>query len=59
MEAIKKILRLQNTLTICLSVNQYLPHNLDYKQKIEVIWRNQVYFTSSNVSTDTTAIVKD
>ena len=33
MGATKKILRLENILTICLSVNQYLPHNLDYKQK--------------------------
>ena len=31
-----------------------------YKQKIiQVIRRNQVYFSSSNVSTDTTVIVKD
>ena len=29
------------------------------KQKIQVIRRNQVYFSSSNVSTDTTVIVKD
>ena len=27
-------------------------------QKIQVIWRNQVYVSSSNVSTDTTVIVK-
>ena len=40
-------------------VNQYLRHNLGYKQKIQVIRRNQVYFSSSNVSTDTTVIVKD
>ena len=40
------------------SVNQYLRHNLDYK-KIQVIRRNQVYFSSSNVSTETTVIVKD
>ena len=39
----------------CLLVNQYLRHNLGYKQKI----RNQVYFSSSNVSTDTTVIFKD
>ena len=32
---------------------------LRYKQKIEVIWCNQVYFSSSNVSTYTTVIVKD
>ena len=32
----------------------------DYKQKIiQFIRRNQVYFSSSNVSTDTTVIVKD
>ena len=31
-----------------------------YKQKIiQFIRRNQVYFSSSNVSTDTTVIVKD
>ena len=40
-------------------VNQYLRHNSGSKQKIQVIWRNQVYFSSSNVSTDTTVIVKD
>ena len=28
-----------------ISVNQYLLHNLGYKQKIQVIRRNQVYFT--------------
>ena len=33
---------------------------LGYKQKIiQFIRRNQVYFSSSNVSTDTTVIVKD
>ena len=41
-------------------VNQCLRHNLGYKQKIiQFIRRNQVYFSSSNVSTDTTVIVKD
>ena len=40
-------------------VNQYLPHNLGYQQKIQVIRRNQVYLISSNVSTDTTVLVKD
>ena len=30
-----------------------------YKQKIQVIRRNQVYFSSSNISTDTTVIVKE
>ena len=40
-------------------VNQYLRHNLGYKQKIQAIRRNQVYFSSSNVSTDTAVIVKD
>ena len=41
-------------------VNQCLRHNLGYKQKIiQVIRRNQVYFSSSNVSTGTTVIVKD
>ena len=44
----------------CISVNQCLRHNLGYKQKIiQFIRRNQVYFSSSNVSTDTTVIVKD
>ena len=42
-----------------ISVNQYLRHNLGYKQKIQAIRRNQVYFSFSNVSTDTTVIVKD
>ena len=42
------------------SLNQCLRHNLGYKQKItQFIRRNQVYFSSSNVSTDTTVIVKD
>ena len=42
------------------AVNQCLRHNLGYKQKIiQFIRRNQVYFSSSNVSTDTTVIVKD
>ena len=42
------------------SVNQCLRYNLGYKQKIiQFIRRNQVYFSSSNVSTDTTVIVKD
>ena len=41
-------------------VNQCLRHKLGYKQKIiQFIRRNQVYFSSSNVSTDTTVIVKD
>ena len=40
-----------------ISVNQCLRHNLGYKQKIiQFIRRNQVYFRSSNVSTDTTDI---
>ena len=48
------------TLIPCISVNQCLRHNLGYKQKIiQFIRRNQVYFSSSNVSTDTTVIVKD
>ena len=47
------------TLIPCMSVNQCLPHNLGYKQKIQVIRRNHVYFSSSNVLTDTTVIVKD
>ena len=47
-------------LTTCISVNQCLRHNLGYKQKIiQFIRSNQVYFSSSNVSTDTTVIVKD
>ena len=40
------------------SVNQYLRHNLDYK-KIQIIRRIQAFFSSSNVSTDTTVFVKD
>ena len=32
---------------------------ISYKQEIQVIQPNQVYFSSSNVSTDTTVIVKD
>ena len=40
------------------SVNECLRHNLGYKQKIiQFIRRNQVYFSSSNISTDTTVIV--
>ena len=43
-----------------ISVNQCLRHNLGYKQKlIQFIRRNQIYFSSSNVSTDTTVTVKD
>ena len=42
-----------------VSVNQYLRHNLGYKQKIQAIRRNQVYLSSPNVSTDATVIVKD
>ena len=34
-------------------------YTISYKQKIQAIRRNQVYFSSSNVSTDTTVIVKD
>ena len=40
-----------------MSVNQYLRYHLGRKQKIQVIRRSQVYFSSSNVSTDTTVIV--
>ena len=40
-----------------MSVNQYLRYHLGRKQKIKVIRRSQVYFSSSNVSTDTTVIV--
>ena len=37
-----------------------ITNNYDHKQKIiQFIRRNQVYFSSSNVSTDTTVIVKD
>ena len=43
---------------ICI-IDKSICHNLGYKQKIQVIQRNQVYFSSSNVSTDTTVIVKD
>ena len=46
-------------LNIQLWANQYLRHSLGYKQKIQVIRRNQVYFSSSNISTDPTVIVKD
>ena len=46
-------------LILNISVNQYLRHNLGYKQKIQAIRRNQVYFSSSNVSTDKTVFVKD
>ena len=42
-----------------ISVNLYLHHNLGYKQKIQAIRHNQIYFSFSNVSTDTTVIVKD
>ena len=42
-----------------ISVNQYLLHNLVYKQKIQAIRCNQVYFSSFKNSTDTTVIVKD
>ena len=42
----------------CISVNQYLRHDLGYK-KIQVIQSNQIYLSSSNVSTSTTVIVKD
>ena len=34
-------------------------YRISYKQKIQAVRRNQVYFSSSNVSTDTTVIVKD
>ena len=40
-----------------MSVNQYLRYHLGRKQKIKVIRRSQVYFSSSNVSTDATVIV--
>ena len=40
-------------------VNQYSRHNLGYKQKLQVIQRNQVYFSSSNILTDTTVVAKD
>ena len=46
-------------IVICLLVNQYLCHNLGCKQKIQVIQHNKVYFSSSNVLTDTTVIVKE
>ena len=47
-------------MTRYVSVNQCLRHNLGYKQKIiQVIRRNKVYFSFSNVSTDTAVIVKD
>ena len=40
-------------------LNQNLRHNLGYKQRIQAFRRNQVYFSFSNVSNDTTVIVKD
>lgn len=40
-------------------VNHFLRHKLGYKQEIQVIWRNKVCFSSTNVSTDTTVIGKD
>ena len=42
-----------------ISVNQYLRHNLGYKQKMQGIRRNQIYSSSSNLSTDITVIIKD
>ena len=57
-EYLKELRKTQQKQSI--SVNQCLRHNLGYKQKIiQFIRRNQVYFSSSNVSTDTTVIVKD
>ena len=44
---------------IVASVNQYLQHNWGYKQKLQVIRPNQVYFSSSNVPTNTWVTVKD
>ena len=41
------------------SIFEYLDPFKVYKQKIQAIRRNQVYFSSSNVSTDTTVTVKD
>ena len=41
-------------------IGYFLEVDVEYKQKIiQFIRRNQVYFSSSNVSTDTTVIVKD
>ena len=37
-------------------INQYLRHNLGYKQKIQV---TRGSFSSSNVLTDTTVLAKD
>ena len=61
--AVKSLVKKKNKLKAlipCISVNQCSRHNLGYKQKtIQFIRRNQVYFSSSNVSTDTTVIDKD
>ena len=48
-----------NLFTPSISVNIYLRHNLGCKQKIQVIRRNQVYYSSSKDSTNTAVIVKD
>ena len=51
----KYLLCKRDNLALCTTTN-----NLnDFKQNIQVIQRKQVYFSSSNVSTDTTVIVKD
>ena len=42
---------------ICF-LHNFVPYII-FKQKIQAIRHNQVYFGSSNVSTDTTVIVKD
>ena len=47
------------TTTLCKTVNQYLRQNLDEFRLLQVIGRNQFYFSSSNVSTDTKVIIKD
>ena len=41
-----------------IPVNQNLRHNLGYT-KIQAIQCNQVYFSSSNVTTDTAVFIKD
>ena len=38
---------------------KYKIMKIEHKKIIQFIRRNQVYFSSSNVSTDTTVIVKD
>ena len=52
----KKIKKI--SIITCLKKEKMQKKNME-QIKIQVIWRNQIYFSSSNVSTDTTVIVKD